>query len=203
MKELKMKGIEIKQRWHKDINLLYAYEIQTKKKTVLSKNIITAVIVELLIIGVISAYMNIEIIGQRKEIEKTKSKIESYAGIQKEIDEFDRIKKLYEDKKFVFDSVADKNHGALEVLSVIEETLPSEMSVEGINIKDDSVSFIVKSSKEENIAQFINNFQSTGKFTNITVSGISGDKDTKRTSINAELKRKWFRWIYLKRIKRY
>lgn len=190
MKELKMKGIEIKQRWHKDINLLYAYEIQTKKKTVLSKNIITAVIVELLIIGVISAYMNIEIIGQRKEIEKTKSKIESYAAIQKEIDEFDRIKKLYEDKKFVFDSVADKNHGALEVLSVIEETLPSEMSVEGINIKDDSVSFIVKSSKEENIAQFINNFQSTGKFTNITVSGISGDKDTKRTSINAELKRK-------------
>ena len=50
------------------------------------------------------------------------------------------------------------------------------MSVEGINIKDDLVSFIVKSSKEENIAQFINNFQSTEKFTNITVSGISGDK---------------------------
>lgn len=203
MKELKMKGIEIKQKWHKDINLLYAYEIQTKKKTVLSKNIIVAVIVELLTIAVISAYMNIEIIGQRKEIEKTKASIESYAGIQKEIDEFDRIKKLYEDKKFVFDSVADKNHRAFEVLSVLEETLPSEMSVEGINIKDDLVSFIVKSSKEENIAQFINNFQSTEKFTNITVSGISGDKDTKRASINAEFKRKWFRWIYLKRIKSY
>lgn len=171
----------------KDINLLYAYQKGVKRETTTNKNILIALIAELLIIVVISLFIFFKTIGVKNDIARLNSQIQGYAKIEKEIKDFSNINKLYNEKKQVHDTVAQKNEQILKVITTLERIIPKEMTVQALNINNDSVNIIVKSPGEKDILQFVTNLETSEMFSKVSFSGISTSENYKTTSINAKI----------------
>ncbi|CDF57617.1 PilN domain-containing protein [Thermobrachium celere] len=174
----------------KDINLLEAYNRQYKKNTENNKKIFIFLISEIVVFLLITIISITKIIYYKVQNTKLTQEINNLIPIENQVKEYTKIKMLYESKKTIFDAVSKDNETLNLVIKNLEEITPSEMAIENMTLSKDKVSFVIKSSKEENIAQFVYNMQNSYIFKNIVFNGISNQGTEKRTSITAEIVRK-------------
>ncbi|WDC83228.1 PilN domain-containing protein [Caloramator sp. mosi_1] len=175
---------------NKDINLLEAYNRQHQRKSEDNKKILIVIAAELILFAVVTIISIFRISYYKMQNAKLEEKIKSLIPIENQVKEYTQVKLLYENKKTILDSVAKDNETLNLVITNLEEITPSEMSIENMTLSKDKVSFVIKSSREENIAQFVYNMQNSEIFKNIVFSGISNQGNEKRTSITAEIVRK-------------
>lgn len=174
----------------KDINLLEAYNRQYKNKTEDNKKIYIFILAELSIFLVITITSLVKITYYKTQNAKLTQAINSLIPIENQVKEYTKVKMMYENKKTILDLVAKDNETFNTVITNLEEIMPSEMAIENMTLSKDKVSFVIKSSREENIAQFVYNMQNSDVFKNIVFNGISNQGTEKRTSITAEIVRK-------------
>ncbi|MCX7694855.1 MAG: PilN domain-containing protein [Caloramator sp.] len=174
----------------KDINLLEAYNRQFQKKTEDNKKIYIFIIAEIAIFLLITIISIFKITYYKVQNSKLTQAINNLIPIENQFKEYTKVKMLYESKKTILDAVSKDNEILNLVIKTLEEITPSEMSIENMTLSKDKVSFVIKSSKEENIAQFVYNMQNSDVFKNIVFNGISNQGNEKRTSITAEIVRK-------------
>lgn len=188
-----LSNIQIKN--NKDINLLEAYNRQHQKRTDDNKKIFIVIAAEIALFVVIMIISIIRISYYKIQNAKLEEKINSLIPIENQVKEYTQMKLLYENKKTILDSVSKDNEILNQVITNLEEITPSEMAIENMTLSKDKISFVIKSSKEENIAQFIYNMQNSEVFKNIVFQGVSNQGAEKRTTITAEIVRKW--WVCL------
>lgn len=174
----------------KDINLLEAYNRQFKQKTEDNKKIYFLILAELSIFFLITIISLVKITYYKAQNAKLTQAINSLIPIENQVKEYTKVKMMYENKKTILDLVSKDNETFNTVITNLEEIMPSEMAIENMTLSKDKVSFIIKSSREENIAQFVYNMQNSDVFKNIVFNGISNQGTEKRTSITAEIVRK-------------
>lgn len=174
----------------KDINILEAYNRQHQKKTDDNKKIILVIMAELILFALITIVSIFRISYYKIQNAKLEEKINSLIPIENQVKEYTQMKLLYENKNTILDSVSKDNETLNLVITNLEEITPSEMAIENMSLSKDKVSFVIKSSKEENIAQFVYNMQNSEVFKNIVFQGVSNQGAEKRTTITAEIVRK-------------
>ncbi|MEF9952091.1 MAG: hypothetical protein RR840_08575 [Clostridium sp.] len=176
----------------KDINFLEAYSLKGKKQGVDAKVFITILIVELALLAGISGFM----FGSKKltEIENTNltSQIQELSQVEKRMAEVKREGTLLKTKKGIKDSAIKLNNITYNTLTIFEEVLTSDMSIENMTLDMKNLNFIVKGAKEDNFAQLMHNMESSGLFSKVTVSAISSKEEDgfRRASVSAEIVRK-------------
>ncbi|GFR36633.1 PilN domain-containing protein [Thermobrachium celere] len=174
----------------KDINLLEAYNRQQNRKTEDNKKIYMFILGEIIIFLLITLISIIKITFYKIQNAKLTDTINSLIPIENQVKEYTQYKMLYENKKMIIDAVTRDNETLNLVIAKLEEIMPSETAIENMNLSKEKVSFVIKSTKEENIAQFVYNMQNSELFKNIVFNGISNQGNEKRTSITAEIVRK-------------
>jgi Tfp pilus assembly protein PilN len=190
IKKKKNKKIKISNKALKDFNLLYAYQSAGKKDELTLKVVGSVIGIEVAVFAIVSTILGITSYRIKVENAKIEEEIRKNSYIEEKIKKYNAVKAAYEEKEAVCNVIASKNETILETLKIIGQVMPKEMSSDSININGDKISMIIKSSREENIAQFISNLQDTERFKNIVISGISNDNMYKKTTINAEIVRK-------------
>lgn len=190
IKKKKNKKIKISNKALKDFNLLYAYQSAGKKDELTLKVVGSVIGIEVAVFAIVSTILGITSYRIKVENAKIEEEIRKNSYIEEKIKKYNAVKAAYEEKEAVYNVIASKNETILETLKIIGQVMPKEMSSDSININGDKISMIIKSSREENIAQFISNLQDTERFKNIVISGISNDNMYKKTTINAEIVRK-------------
>lgn len=175
---------------NKEINLLEAYNRQYQKKGNDNKNIVLFILAELAIFLVITIISIVRITYYKTQNAKLEEKINSLIPIENQVKEYTQMKNFYESKKTISDEVSKDNETFNIVITSLEEITPSEMSIENMTLNKDKITFVIKSSKEENIAQFIYNMQNSDVFKNVVFTGVSNQGAEKRTTITAEIVRK-------------
>ncbi|KRQ88083.1 Fimbrial assembly protein (PilN) [Caloramator mitchellensis] len=175
---------------NKDIDFLKAYYLSNKKSEFDFKKILYFIAVELAVFIIISSVLLYKATYYKIQNENLSRKIGELQKIEKQLNEFQAIKTLYEKKLSINNKVTEDNDYINNAIVELEQITPSEVIYENINISKGKIMFIIKSSKEENIAQFLNNLQNSDKFSNISFNGISNQNNIKRTSISADIVRK-------------
>lgn len=170
---------------YKNINLLYAYEVDRKKRKSWYNLMVVPLLIEIIIFSVVSVCFMFSSANVKRENAKIQSAIDSFESMQKEITEYNRIQTTYKQKKYVLDEIYKKNDAVLNTMTTLEEIMPSEMSIESISINSKgTASFIVNYKNESSLTELLNRMQSSECFENIGLDGISANGNTKRTSIN-------------------
>lgn len=175
----------------KDLDFYKAYLKNNKKENGDYKKLFYLLMVEIVAFIILTILMTYRVIYYNIQNQSIESRIEKLKGIEDKLRDFQEIKRLYEEKNLVNDFITNDNMTLYNAITIIEKVIPKEVVVETMNLSTDKVSLVVRSSKEENIVQFVNNLQNSGFFKNINFNGISKqDEKTKRTSITAEIVRK-------------
>ncbi|MEF9935524.1 MAG: hypothetical protein RR539_09705 [Clostridium sp.] len=177
---------------NKDINFLEAYSFKGKRNGVDARVFITILIVELALLAGTSGFM----FGSKKltEIENTTltSQIQELSHVEKRMAEVKSEGILLKSKQGIKDAAININNVTYNTLTIFEEVLTSDMSIENMTIDMKSLNFIVKGAKEDNFAQLMHNMESSGLFSKVTISAISSKEEDgfRRASVNAEIVRK-------------
>ncbi|MEG0371122.1 MAG: hypothetical protein RR645_02380 [Clostridium sp.] len=176
----------------KDINFLEAYSLKEKSSSVDAKVFIVVLIVEIALLIGASAYMY----GSQKFIEaanaEINTEIQSIATVEKKMTEVKREGSLLKAKQTIKEKTLKINNVTYDTLTIFEEVLTGDMSIENMTIDMKNVNFIVKGAKEENFAQLMHNMESSGIFSKVNISAISSKEEdgNRRASVNAEIVRK-------------
>lgn len=178
-------------RKKKDLDFYKAYLKNNKKEDGDYKKLFYVLAIEIVAFIILSILMSYKMIYYNIQNQSISSRIEKLKGIEDRLKEFQQIKTLFEEKKLINDYVINDNMILYDTVVMIEKVIPKEVVVETMNLSTDKVSLVIRTSKEENIVQFVNNLQNLGFFKNIIFNGISKqDEKIKRTSITAEIVRK-------------
>ncbi|SKA82211.1 hypothetical protein SAMN05443428_104177 [Caloramator quimbayensis] len=174
---------------NKDINLLEAYNRQIKKEKKDYK-IYYFIIIEIAVFVILTVISIYRMSNLKIQNSKLTERISKLIPIEQQVKEYTEIKNKYENKKAIAEEISNQNETFNEAITVLEEITPTEITIENMIMTKDKLSFVIKSGKEENIAQFIYNMQNTDVFKNIVFNGISKQGNDKRTSITADIVRK-------------
>ncbi|QCX32667.1 PilN domain-containing protein [Caloramator sp. E03] len=175
---------------NKDINLFEAYNRQIKKEKNDNKKIYYVIFIEIILFIVLTALSLYRIYYLKIQNLKLTERINKLIPIEQQVKEYTAIKNLFDSKKLIVDEISKQNEMLNEVITTLEDITPTEINLENMIINKDKLSFVIKSNKEENIAQFINNMQNADIFSNVVFNGISKQGNEKRTSITADIVRK-------------
>lgn len=177
----------------KDINFLDAYFLRESKP---SFNVKTSAIIVGIVILILSTVSG-TIFGLQQitkaENAKIEKEIKSLEGVENAIKEVRHEQEQLIIKNELKSRAAKINDLNYNMLTIFEQVLTSDMSIDNMKMEVNKISFTVKGDKEENFAQLINNMESSGLFENIQIKDVSAkDTDGKRkASINADVVRKW------------
>lgn len=177
----------------KDINFLEAYNLKEKSPKVSAKGFLVVIAAEIFLLGCIGVAMySVVKVTEHKNTQLSIS-IEPLKGLENKINEIRYETKHLNAKKDIKNQVFNINETTYNTLTIFEEVLTSDMSIDDMKININQVSFVVKGDKEENFSQLMNNMESSGIFSKVEISSISEkDENGKReASINAEINRKW------------
>lgn len=174
---------------NKDVNLLEAYNRQIKKEKK-DKKIYYFIFIEIAVFIIITIFSIFRMSNLKIQNSKLTERINKLIPIEQQVKEYTEIKNKYESKKTIAEEISNQNETFNEAVTVLENITPTEITIENMIMTKDKLSFVIKSSKEENIAQFIYNMQNTDIFKNIVFNGISKQGNEKRTSITADIVRK-------------
>lgn len=176
----------------KDINFLEAYSLKEKKPNISVKGFVIVLVAEIAILASISGFMySIKKLTEYKNIELTNS-IEPLEELEGKVNEIKYETKHLNAKKEIRNKIVNINDVTYKTLTIFEQVLTSDMSIDNMTIDMKSINFIVKGDKEENFSELMNNMESSGLFSKVEISSIGAkDEDGKRkASINAEIIRK-------------
>lgn len=177
----------------KDINFLDAYFLKESKPSFSVKT--SAVIMGIVILVLVTVSGTIFGLQQitKADNAKIEKEIKSLEGIENTIKEVRHEQQQLKIKNEIKSRSVKANDLDYNMLTIFEQVLTSDMSIDNMSIEYDKISFTVKGDKEENFAQLINNMESSGLFGNIQIKDVSAkDADGKRkASINADVVRKW------------
>ncbi|WDU83873.1 PilN domain-containing protein [Caloramator sp. Dgby_cultured_2] len=175
---------------NKDINFLEAYYRYEKHKDFYFAKYLWFIGIEISIFAIITLFMLFNINSYETINNKIKSNIEKYKNIESEIERFQVMKGLLENKKIFMEDIIEGNNSLYNILTEIESKIPINLKVENLNISREKLTMMVVTNKEENIAQFIYNLQNYDCFKNISINGITNYEGQIRTTITADIVRK-------------
>lgn len=177
----------------KDINFLDAYFLRDNKQSFNIKT--SAVIVGIVILVLVTISGTIFGLQQitKADNAKIEKEIKTLEGIENTIKEVRHEQEQLKIKKELKSRAVKVSDLDYNMLTIFEQVLTSDMSIDNMSIEFNKISFTVKGDKEENFSQLINNMESSGLVENIQIKDVSAkDADGKRkASINADIVRKW------------
>lgn len=175
-------------RWTKDIDLLEAYRLSERKEDPKNKKMLFIIFIEIVAMVLIMIFMKGSIYFRQRKIDRLKAEIDTYKTQIKEVDDFNMMKNLCAKKQETYDFISSENQNMIAFLETVENILPESVAIDSLEIGDESVSFLVSASNEESIAQLLSNMQSSGHFSDISISGITTSDNNKKSSITAKVK---------------
>lgn len=174
----------------KDINLLLAYERGVKKKDATLRIYFLVFILEVCVFALIASIFLTRIMTTNNEIRSLNNEIRIKQQQMDEVQKLVEKKTLYAKKETLLEYVASGHIKLLEILDKFESLTPSNLKFESLNLSTEKVTCTVRADKLETVTQFVYNLQTSGYFTNISFNSVTGDENTKMSTISAEIARK-------------
>jgi len=174
----------------KDINLLLAYERGIKKKDATLKIYFLLLILEICVFALIASIFLSRIMTTNNDIRRLNNEITIK---QQQMDEAQKLvekKTLYAQKKALLEYISSGHIKFLEILDKLESLTPSALKFESLNISTEKITCTVRADKLETVTQFVYNLQTSDYFTNVSFSSVTGDENSKMSTISADIARK-------------
>lgn len=135
-----------------------------------------------------------EEIEAKQHVKQDKEKQIAALQLQvKQVDDFEKRKKLLEDKGRIIDQLEKSRGGPVRTLDHISQSLePLKLWLTRLDMKDKQVDLEGKGMSQDDIVEFINNLRRTEHFTNIRLvesrAGIEGKTTVYTFKVSANLK---------------
>jgi type IV pilus assembly protein PilN len=174
----------------KDINLLLAYERGIKKKDTTLSVYFLVFILEICIFALIASIYLTRIMTTNNDIKRLNDEIRIKQQEMVEAQKLVEKKTLYTQKEALLEYVSKDHIKYLEILDKLEALAPSNLRFESLNLSTEKVTCTVRADKLETVTQFVYNLQTSNYFTNINFSSVTGDENSKTSTISADIARK-------------
>ncbi len=154
-----------------------------------------AVVIVLIVIACFwyASELDAEILA-KQSIKQDKEKQIAALQLQvKQVEDFEKKKKLLEDKGRIIDELEKKRGGPVQTMDYISQSLePLKLWLVKLDIKDKQVDIEGKGLSQDDIVEFINNLRRTEHFANIRLvesrAGAEGRTTTYTFRVSASLK---------------
>lgn len=174
----------------KDINLYLAYKKLSQKKDKSIRIFVLLVILEVCVFALIASIYITRVMSLKSEIKSLQSEINLKEKKTAEISELIQKKNFYNQKMAVFEYVASSHMRLLQILDELEKITPANVKYESLNLSTDKITCVISADKLETVTQFVYNMQNNGNFKNIVFNSVTGDQNTKMSTITADVVRK-------------
>ncbi len=124
--------------------------------------------------GIITNMMKKNAERQKADLE---NQIAAIQDIENVINEYEMTNSKVTDIRALYDSTVTPNEQALAFIQALENKIPEDVTLDGLNLSPDSVSFSCKAEKYDSIAKFVMQLKSISCVENVFTSGISVEKD--------------------------
>ncbi|ADQ06634.1 Fimbrial assembly family protein [Caldicellulosiruptor hydrothermalis 108] len=183
MKERKF----LKKRSYKDINLLRAYQYETRKREKMLRIFVAILILEVVLFCIISfGYITkIKIIkNEIKTLELLKSEKQKDTLVIKNAAAEVKLLKLKE--KFV-NLKLEEHKNVLKILNELEKITPQDVVFDSLSFSKGEINCVVRSNSVESLFKFVVGIRTSSVFTNVSFSNIRSEGDWKLISVKAKI----------------
>jgi Tfp pilus assembly protein PilN len=167
-----------------DLNLM-PQEIKIQEEAVIKRrNNMILLIIALIVLIVITCIPTYFQMLFNKENKLVESDIVKLSNVSDEVNKLTDKRKSIQEKLKILDSVTNVEIKWTDIISNISSMMPSDITVNKLNMSIEKISMECSSVSQQSIAVFLANMENSNKYSSIKIDGIIPDDKTKNYTFN-------------------